>query len=348
MIGSSRLAVPASARNKSFERASELLTAVCQLAGSISFLAEIDDEFRAAGLDEAIAKHSTAPIFDWLINVLSFQGISDRVARDYAAKHGRATWAQLDQSFKDPAKCPKLRSYWQYSGCRYDKTSQTCGEPEHFDACSLPRLRLRNGRLNQTAYSLFLFVRDVAGGDLVGWIRSQIETAATKSDRNLSAARQAALITPLQHVYGVGEKTLSMALSALLIGAGETEPLWFETGKNMVVVDSLAHNFLHRTGILQDCGAPHAYGPACYAPDGCAAIIRDIAAGIDCQQFNSIFPSGFPRFVQHSIWRFCAAEAANICNGNRIDDRSACRERYCRLGSKCDRIALKNFENSVI
>jgi len=30
--------------------------------------------------------------------------------------------------------------------------------------CPLPRHALRNGRLNQTVYSLFLFMRDVAGG----------------------------------------------------------------------------------------------------------------------------------------------------------------------------------------
>jgi hypothetical protein len=36
---------------------------------------------------------------------------------------------------------------------------------------------LRNGRLNQLAYSLFLFVRDVADGDLVGWIDNQLAAA---------------------------------------------------------------------------------------------------------------------------------------------------------------------------
>ena len=36
--------------------------------------------------------------------------------------------------------------------------------------CPLPSHDLRNGRLNQTAYSLFLFIRDIADGDLIGWI----------------------------------------------------------------------------------------------------------------------------------------------------------------------------------
>lgn len=343
MSRSKKLAAPSSRAETPSDRVRQLLTAVCQLAGSMSFLDDIDHEFHTAGLDVAVKSHSTPPIFDWLVEVLSFQGISDRVAREYATKHGRATWSQLDENLKS-AECPKLRSYWQYSDCRYDKTSQTCGEPEHFDACRLPRLRLRNGRLNQTAYSLFLFIRDVAGGDLISWIRHQIDCAIGYHASGFSAAQQAALIGPLQHVYGVGEKTLSMALSTLLIGARDVDPVWFEIGKNMVVVDSLAHNFLHRTGILHDCGATHAYGPVCYGDAGCASIIREVAALIDCRQFNSGFPSVFPRFVQHSVWRFCAAEAANICNGNRIDDRFACEDRFCRLGPKCERKPLKNMQ----
>jgi len=41
----------------------------------------------------------------------------------------------------------------------------------------LPKHNLRNGRLNQTAYSLFLFIRDIADGDLVGWIDGQLQAA---------------------------------------------------------------------------------------------------------------------------------------------------------------------------
>jgi hypothetical protein len=39
--------------------------------------------------------------------------------------------------------------YWDYEGCRYDKGSFTCAEPDHIDACPVPRPRLRNGRLNE-------------------------------------------------------------------------------------------------------------------------------------------------------------------------------------------------------
>jgi hypothetical protein len=124
----------------------------------------------------------------------------------------------------------------------------------------VPLPRLRNGRLNQTAYSLYLFIRDLAGGDLVRWIDDQLAGVAEAAGSDLEAARQDALIGPLRNVFGVSDKVLTMALSILLIGARKQRPIWFETGKAMIAVDTLVHNFLHRTGILHDCGTPHAYG----------------------------------------------------------------------------------------
>ena len=46
----------------------------------------------------------------------------------------------------------------------------------------------------------------------------------------------------------------------------------------MIAVDTLVHNFLHRTGILRRLGTNHPYGTACYAPAGCAEILESIAA----------------------------------------------------------------------
>lgn len=293
-------------------------------------------------MDQAVLTCATPAVFDWLLTTFSFQGISDRVARDYMDKHGTASWAKIDPSLRASPSCPKLRSYWHYEGCRYDKGSFTCSEPDHIDACPVPHPRLRNGRLNQTAHSLFLFVRDLAGGDLVRWIDGQLEAAVAASKTQLEATRQEVLLGPLRHIYGVSDKVLTMALSTLLIGVRDQRPVWFETGKAMIAIDTLVHNFLHRTGILQDCGIPHNYGAACYAPGGCAEIIRTIAGRIDARTFNPKFPARFPRFVQHAIWRFCAADGLNLCNGNRIDDRKPCQITYCYLYRKCHQIPLKS------
>jgi hypothetical protein len=294
-------------------------------------------------LDRAIARGETPLIFDWLLTTFSFQGISDRVAREYMDEHGTASWSEMGASLIASPSCPKLRSYWGYEGCRYDKTSRTCSEPDHIHACPVPRPRLRNGRLNQTAYSLFLFVRDIAESDLVGWIDSQMEAAAGSSSIDLDAARQESLLGPLRNVYGVSDKVLTMALSTLLIGARNQRPIWFETGKAMIAIDTLVHNFLHRTGILQSCGIPHSYGAACYTRGGCAEIIRTVAGQIDARTFNRNFPPTFPRFVQHAVWLFCAADGLNLCNANRIDDRKPCQITYCYLYHKCDRKPLKSL-----
>jgi hypothetical protein len=337
-----KLTAPCTELLESHSHSDALIRAVCTVAGSLSLLDEIDDEFRHAGLDQALASGNTPPIFDWLLTAFSFQGISDRVARSYMEKHGTASWAAMEASLKTSPACHKLQTYWDYGDCRYDKGSLTCAEPDHIDACPVPRPRLRNGRLNQTAYSLFLFVRDIAGGDLIGWIDRQLEAARGSSDAHLEANRQEALIGPLRGVFGVADKVLTNALSWLMIGARNQRPIWFETGKAMVVIDRLVHNHLNRTGILENCGIPHRYGPACYAAGGCAEVIRSAAERIDARSFNPNFPKIFPRFVQHAIWRYCAADGLDVCNANRIDDREPCQINYCHLFRICGRKALKS------
>ena len=140
-----------------------------------------------------------------------------------------------------------------------------------------------------------------------------------------------------------------MALSSLLLAAGRRRPYWLEVGASFVVVDTLVHNFLHRTGILARFGANHAYGAACYRPNGCADLIDQISNQIDARAFNPAFPQVFPRFVQLAIWRYCSEGGLDICNGNRIDDTGPCDNIYCRLCSRCERVTLhKTQKNDVI
>jgi hypothetical protein len=329
-------------RDVNRDYAVNLIRTICALAGPISILDDAREELRSQGLLAAIRAHDTGLLFDWLAVALSFQGIADAVAQQYMNDHGHATWAAISRDLKVRPACPKLSSYWQFYDCRYEKGSRTCAEPDHLPACPLPTYDLRNGRLNQTAYSLFLFIRDVASGDLISWIDQRLVQADSEpgSPDRLSRLRNA-LLEPLRHVYGVSDKVLSMALSTLLLGAGRRRKRWLEVGASMVAVDSLVHNFLHRTGILQRLEAAHPIGAACYRPNGCAEIIGLIADSIDARAFNSGFPKVFPRFVQLAIWRYCARSGFNVCNGNKIDDSSSCINDYCRVFARCDRIALK-------
>jgi hypothetical protein len=132
-----------------------------------------------------------------------------------------------------------------------------------------------------------------------------------------------------------------MALSSLLLGAPKKMVLWAEVGGSMIAIDTLVHNFLHRTGILQRFKAKHQYGLACYRLGGCADIIAAVAERIDARQFNPSYPKVFPRFVQHAIWRYCAQDGLDVCNGNRIDDAQRCDNLDCRVRLMCDRVALR-------
>jgi hypothetical protein len=301
-------------------------------------LQDIQQNLRRAGIRDAIARRDTPMIFNWLLTTFSYQGISDQVARGYICQSGNATWAQIATALEKEPPCPLLRSNWQFDGCRFDKTSFTCSEPDRISSCPLPQHRLRNGRLNQMAYSLYLFVRDIAGSDLVGWVEQRLTSSLDQG--NLDTVQER-LIGPLRHVYGVSDKILTMTLSELLLGASDGRPVWLDAGKDMIAVDTLVHNFSHRTGILDDCGLPHGYGAACYGHGGCAETIRTVALEIDASSFNRRFPRVFPRWVQHSIWRYCAADHLDICNGNRIDDRKSCENHYCQLFERCDHKPLK-------
>lgn len=191
-------------------------------------------------------------------------------------------------------------------------------------------------------YSLFLFIRDVANGDMVSWIDRQLAVGAVSAHMGSAATTdlEERLIAPLRNIFGVSDKILKMSLSTLLIGASLDRPAWFEVGKSMIVVDGLVHNFLHRTGILSQCGKPHTYGSGCYAGGGCAEIIRGIADQIDASAFNPDLPKVFPRFIQHAIWQYCAADGLEICNGNKIDDRGQCQQVYCNVFNLCSRQSL--------
>ena len=159
----------------------QVVHATCCLAGSASYLDDVRADLRRRGIIRAIGDRDTPALFDWLIENLSFQGISDAVASGYMAQHGTVRWSDIAGGLSQTPSCPKLGGYWRFYDCQYRKRADTCSEPGHIDACPLPRHPLRNGRLNQMAYSLFLFMRDVADDDFAGWIDRQLAGADSES-----------------------------------------------------------------------------------------------------------------------------------------------------------------------
>jgi hypothetical protein len=183
---------------------------------------------------------------------------------------------------------------------------------------------------------------------LVAWIDRQLAEADDPMALDRLARLREALLGPLRNVVGVSDKVWSMTLASLLLGAGAGRPRWPEVGGSMVVVDTLVHNFLHRTGILRRLNASHPYGPGCYRPHGCANVLEMVAWQIDARQFNARFPATFPRFVQSAVWQYCAQDEFDVCNGNKIDDHTSCNNVYCRIRAKCDRIILYSAAETTV
>ena len=329
------------------DQAVALVTTICQLPGNQTFIQETNQAAKADGLREAVRTRDTPALFEWLILCFSFQGISDRIASDYIEAHGNASWSVIEAALANhPCPCPKLGGFPNYKDCGYRKTAASCRNPTDLPTCPVPSLPLRKGDLNQLAFSLFFFLRDQCDGDLVGFI-DQIfaEVDATKPDDPLAAKREA-LIGAFSQVHAVSTKLIAMTFAGLLMAGDPRRKDWIRVGRSLVAVDSLVHNFLHRTGILAAFDHPHAYGPRCYRADGCTGVIYELAARIDASQVNRRFPKTFPRFVQHAVWSFCAETRDNICNGRQIDDQFPCTRLDCPVGDGCSRTPLRSAHDS--
>jgi hypothetical protein len=321
--------------------AKSLFLQACRASPDPTYLRQMRTELTKQGIRAAVAEHDTPALFDWLIDVMSYQGVSDAVAWSFMETHGRVQWADLEAAFQRRPACPKLASFAAFTGCNYRKGSRTCGQPKHLRACPLPTHDLRKGALNRAAYALYLFLQDECRGDLVAWIDGRLADADVPGAPDRAVRLRQALLEPLGAVHGVGPKVLSMALSALLLGTDRKRERWLTTGASLIVVDTLVHNWMHRTGILRRLGADHPYGAACYRLGGCAEIIERVAGRIDARRFNPSFPATFPRYIQIAIWRLCAQNGLGICNGNQIDDTRRCAQRECSLFMSCDRVPLR-------
>ncbi len=150
-----------------------------------------------------------------------------------------------------------------------------------------------------------------------------------------------ALTSRLLSIFGIAQKLINMTFADLLLGANSKRARWIEVGGSMVAIDSLVHNFLHRTGILYHYGSEHKVGIACYGKNGCAKVTDYIARQINCSEIDKSYPVYFPRFIQHAIWLYCAESGAGICNGNSVDDAFRCAKQTCLIYDDCGRVTLK-------
>jgi hypothetical protein len=332
---------------KDWHYAVNMIETVAWLGGQDDYLETVRDDMAELKLFDGPRAARSARLFDWLVRAMSYQGISDEIARSYMALNEMPRRRSIARGVSR-AQCRLLGSFWEFQGCGYRKSSASCSQPQLIGDCPLPQHRFRNGNLNQLAYSLFLFIRDVAGGDLVRWIDVGLAEAEPGPSEWRLTRMYDAVVGPLKGVYGAADKVLSMTLSALLLGGKPHDQRWLDLGASMIAIDTLVHNFLTRTGILARAHARHAYGPHCYGPKGCAALVAALSDAIDARQFNDEFPRHFPRYLQLAIWRYSSIEGLGLCNGTRINDLRRCENTLCRLYEQCDRIKLGRVARKML
>lgn len=309
---------------------------ICKRYGPDDFFYEIDREF---GVKE-INPRTTEGIFNWLMRQFSYQGISDEIADKFIEEHGNATYRQIVRRMnKLNRKCHKLKDFESFQNCGYKKSKQECDNQKLFSDCPLPKHDLRNGRLNQMAYSLYFFIRDKCGGNIMEYIDNFFMNYELTKQKNIIKAKND-FITELSPISGVSNKLINMAFGDFLIGFDRRKKRWLAVGANMIAVDSLVHNFFHRFGILKFYKSEH-QASDCYNENGCMSIIEKISKQIDCCEINPSYPTYFPRFIQYSIWRFCTQQYGDVCNGNNIKDDYPCENNACPYFKKCLKISIR-------
>jgi len=135
-------------RAKGMAYATDLILQTCRASPDPFYLRRLRTDLTRTGIKAAVATHDTPVLFGWLMDMLSYQGVSDAVAWVYMEQHGRITWADIEAALNHNPSCPKLKDYAGLSGCRYSKGRGTCAEPDHRPHCPLPHHDLRKGALN--------------------------------------------------------------------------------------------------------------------------------------------------------------------------------------------------------
>src|SRR5918911_1714704 len=90
---------PTRRRRHGMDFARDLMLAVCRIAGDGSYLRRIRSGFMRTGIAAAVQTHDTPALYNWLVEVISYQGVSNAVAWRYLATHGRIKWGDIEAAF---------------------------------------------------------------------------------------------------------------------------------------------------------------------------------------------------------------------------------------------------------
>src|SRR5918911_72652 len=92
---------PAVSLRSAVSRTTRFFYCICQIAGARTLTDDARVGLARHGVIAAVQQHDTPAIFDWLIEALSYQGVSDSIAYSYMEEHGRVRWAHIAAGLSD-------------------------------------------------------------------------------------------------------------------------------------------------------------------------------------------------------------------------------------------------------
>lgn len=267
-----------------------------------------------------------------LFEIANYQGMSDRAASSWLSTNGNPDFQELALRLPHE-RCECAGSVDGISRCGYLRSQRVCKHPALLARCIVPTIPARKGQLARLAVALNYWAAELPHRSLGTWARSKLK-------RGEPRAGGAAMVEDLKRLPGVSDKVASMIASDVAIGLSTGSDALLRAGASLIVVDSLVHNMLQRTGAILAVGKPHAFGSGCYALGGCHELIVSFSETIDAHTYNPAWPRLAPRMLQHALWRFCAGSELNICNGNQIPAGRKCESGCCPAANHCARLAL--------
>jgi hypothetical protein len=109
-------------------------------------------------------QHKSIKVYQYLLESFLFAGGGGQSNLAYYAKQRvRPTFSRVQRAVK-AAQYPNLATFETFKGWSYRKTPNKCIEPALLDTCPVRKFDMKRGSLNHMAFSVYFFLRNVAGG----------------------------------------------------------------------------------------------------------------------------------------------------------------------------------------
>src|SRR5438270_2045950 len=102
----------------SLDQGAPLIRLICQIAGARSLIDDARVGLARPGVIAAVQRHDTPAIFNWLIDALSYQGVSDSIAYGYMEQHGADPVARHRRHTRRSAELPEAQGLLAVRGLR--------------------------------------------------------------------------------------------------------------------------------------------------------------------------------------------------------------------------------------